>query len=319
MDAPDRRGRRRRRRRGRRSSRSDRRQRCHVKHRGRRCGGGSRAAAAVLTVAGAAPPAAPRRPVRLRSAPGAPTPRPRAARPASPSRARRAPGRRAAGWHRGPTGGPPAGPPACSAGGRPPRPPPWWSRWLALIVGLVLLAAGGRRRRLPEPAPGRTSRQRPASTSADRRPSASAAAPPDATAPPVATAVPIPSIGAHDPGRADPELRGRRAERPAALRRQPGRRRDHRRGHGRRTGDGAPSRSRQGPPQFIAFSRDGRRAYVSVWDEQGGTVQPSASWTRRRNKVTATIPVETRPFLSAVSPDGKLLYVPEPRHATRCR
>jgi YVTN family beta-propeller protein len=64
-----------------------------------------------------------------------------------------------------------------------------------------------------------------------------------------------------------------------------------------------------GPPQFIAFSPDARRAYVSVWDEER-TVAAVSVLDTRTNSVVETIPVETRPFLSAVSPDGRSIYVP---------
>ncbi|WP_448614952.1 Hsp70 family protein [Modestobacter sp. URMC 112] len=64
-----------------------------------------------------------------------------------------------------------------------------------------------------------------------------------------------------------------------------------------------------GPPQFIAFSPDGRRAYVSVWDE-ARTIAAVSVLDTTTNAVVETIPVETRPFLSAVSPDGKSIYVP---------
>ena len=49
---------------------------------------------------------------------------------------------------------------------------------------------------------------------------------------------------------------------------------------------------------------------MSVWDKKGGTVPAISVLDTTSNKVIATIPVQTRPFLSAVSPDGKLLYVP---------
>jgi YVTN family beta-propeller protein len=64
-----------------------------------------------------------------------------------------------------------------------------------------------------------------------------------------------------------------------------------------------------GPPQFIAFSPDGRRAYVSVWDE-ARTIAAVSVLDTTTNAVVETIPVQTRPFLSAVSPDGKSIYVP---------
>jgi YVTN family beta-propeller protein len=65
-----------------------------------------------------------------------------------------------------------------------------------------------------------------------------------------------------------------------------------------------------GPPQFISFSPDASRAYVSVWDREGGEVAAVVVLDTTTNSVVETIPVDTRPFLSAVSPDGKLVYVP---------
>ena len=50
---------------------------------------------------------------------------------------------------------------------------------------------------------------------------------------------------------------------------------------------------------------------MSLWDKPGWrTSTPSACWTRRATRSSHTIQVETRPFLSAVSPDGTRLYVP---------
>jgi YVTN family beta-propeller protein len=64
-----------------------------------------------------------------------------------------------------------------------------------------------------------------------------------------------------------------------------------------------------GPPQYIAFSPDGRRAYVSVWNDER-TIAAVSVLDTTTNKVVDTIPVQTRPCLSAVSPDGKWIYVP---------
>ncbi|WP_316689150.1 Hsp70 family protein [Pseudonocardia sp. H11422] len=64
-----------------------------------------------------------------------------------------------------------------------------------------------------------------------------------------------------------------------------------------------------GPPQYVTFSPDGRRVYVSIWNE-ARTIADVAVLDTTTNSVIATIPVRTRPFLAAVTPDGKRLYVP---------
>ena len=64
-----------------------------------------------------------------------------------------------------------------------------------------------------------------------------------------------------------------------------------------------------GPPQYLAFSPDGRRVYVSIWD-QARTVAAVGVLDTATNQFVATIPVRTRPYLSAVTPDGQRLYVP---------
>ncbi|GEL20533.1 Hsp70 family protein [Pseudonocardia asaccharolytica] len=64
-----------------------------------------------------------------------------------------------------------------------------------------------------------------------------------------------------------------------------------------------------GPPQYLAFSPDGKRVYVSVFNE-ARTVNVVAVLDTTTNSVIATIPVNTRPFALAVQPGGKRLYVP---------
>ncbi len=64
-----------------------------------------------------------------------------------------------------------------------------------------------------------------------------------------------------------------------------------------------------GPPQYLAFSPDGRKVYVSIWNE-ARTIAAVGVLDTTTNSIVATIPVRTRPFLAAVTPDGKLLYVP---------
>ncbi len=64
-----------------------------------------------------------------------------------------------------------------------------------------------------------------------------------------------------------------------------------------------------GPPQFLAFAPDGRTIYVSVWND-ARTIHAVSVLDTTTNTIVATIPVRTRPFLAAVTPDGKRLYVP---------
>jgi YVTN family beta-propeller protein len=64
-----------------------------------------------------------------------------------------------------------------------------------------------------------------------------------------------------------------------------------------------------GPPQFLAFSPDGRTVYVSVWNT-AATIHAVCVLDTTTNSIVATIPVRTRPYLAAVTPDGKELYVP---------
>ncbi|MHA6779729.1 protein kinase domain-containing protein [Pseudonocardia saturnea] len=64
-----------------------------------------------------------------------------------------------------------------------------------------------------------------------------------------------------------------------------------------------------GPPQFVAFSPDGLRAYVSIYNTER-TVNLVGVLDTTTNTVVATIPVGRRPFASATTPDGSRLYVP---------
>jgi YVTN family beta-propeller protein len=64
-----------------------------------------------------------------------------------------------------------------------------------------------------------------------------------------------------------------------------------------------------GPPQYLSFSPDGRTVYVSIWNE-ARTIAAVGVLDTRTNSIIATIPVRTRPFLAAVTPNGKQLYVP---------
>jgi YVTN family beta-propeller protein len=64
-----------------------------------------------------------------------------------------------------------------------------------------------------------------------------------------------------------------------------------------------------GPPQYLAFSPDGRTVYISIWNEER-TIAAVGVLDTTTNSVVATIPVRSRPFLAAVTPDGRWLYVP---------
>jgi YVTN family beta-propeller protein len=67
-----------------------------------------------------------------------------------------------------------------------------------------------------------------------------------------------------------------------------------------------------GPPQYLAFSRDGTRAYVSVFSERNNAVNRVVVVDTIRGGVVASIPVGTRPYALAVTPDaaGSEVWVP---------
>jgi cation/acetate symporter len=64
-----------------------------------------------------------------------------------------------------------------------------------------------------------------------------------------------------------------------------------------------------GPPQFLAFAPDGRTLYVSIFNDQR-TIHAIDVLDTASNTVVATIPQPARPYLAAVSRDGKRLYIP---------
>jgi YVTN family beta-propeller protein len=64
-----------------------------------------------------------------------------------------------------------------------------------------------------------------------------------------------------------------------------------------------------GSPQFVAFSPDGRTAYVSLYDKDSGAGEFAVLDTRTRDVVT-TIRMDGRPWAPAVTPDGTRVYVP---------
>jgi YVTN family beta-propeller protein len=66
---------------------------------------------------------------------------------------------------------------------------------------------------------------------------------------------------------------------------------------------------RSGGPQFVAFSPDGNRAYVSIFNADR-TVNEVGVLDTATGAFTAHIPVGVRPFALVVSPDGSKVYVP---------
>jgi YVTN family beta-propeller protein len=64
-----------------------------------------------------------------------------------------------------------------------------------------------------------------------------------------------------------------------------------------------------GPPQFLTFSPDGRRVYVSIFNDSG-SIAVVAVLDTTTNEIVGQVPVRTRPFRAAVTADGKTLYVP---------
>ena len=64
-----------------------------------------------------------------------------------------------------------------------------------------------------------------------------------------------------------------------------------------------------GGPQFVAFSPDGARAYVSIYSDDGAVNEVGVLDTATA-QFTARIPVGMRPFALDVLPDGSRVYVP---------
>ena len=65
-----------------------------------------------------------------------------------------------------------------------------------------------------------------------------------------------------------------------------------------------------GPPQYLAFAPDGRRLYVSVFNDPDRSINEVAVLDTQTNSVITTVPVGTRPYALAVRPDGAEIYVP---------
>ena len=64
-----------------------------------------------------------------------------------------------------------------------------------------------------------------------------------------------------------------------------------------------------GPPQYVAFSRDGSRAYVSVYNDDN-TVHAVVFIDTESARVLRAVTVGLRPYVPEASPDGRRLYVP---------
>jgi YVTN family beta-propeller protein len=212
---------------------------------------------------------------------------------------------------------PASGPPLLAPDVAPPAPPPppsargkaWWSALIAGVVLLVVIGTGVLVYVNLRPSP----RPNPASATGTHSSSAQSAAgspggTPAPTTQPPAVAVPVPSLGpvikvgptpnfvvASPSGRqlyiansdagvvtvVDTAVNKVTAKVPISA----------------------------GPPQFLAFSPDGRKVYVSVWNT-ARTIAAVSVLDTTTNRIIATIPVHTRPFLAAVSRDGKRIYVP---------
>jgi YVTN family beta-propeller protein len=196
----------------------------------------------------------------------------------------------------------------------PPPPPGQRGRWrLPLIIGLVVVlvaGAGVAGYLLLRPSHGASATGSSGASSASSATHAStpASASAPSAAPSVAAAVPIPSLGTPiDVGQtpnfvvASPSGRQLYVASTAAgvvtvvdtaVNKVTG-----------------TIRISAGPPQFLAFSPDGRKVYVSVWNT-ARTIAAVSVLDTTSNAIIATIPVHTRPYLAAVSPDGTRVYVP---------
>jgi cation/acetate symporter len=64
-----------------------------------------------------------------------------------------------------------------------------------------------------------------------------------------------------------------------------------------------------GPPQFLAFAPDGRTLYVTIYND-ARTVHVVDVLDTATNTVIGTIPQQARPYLPAVTRDGKRLFIP---------
>jgi YVTN family beta-propeller protein len=65
----------------------------------------------------------------------------------------------------------------------------------------------------------------------------------------------------------------------------------------------------EGGPQFVAFAPDGKRAYVSIFNNQR-TVNVVGVLDTATSSFITMVPVGVRPFALDITPDGKRVYVP---------
>ena len=66
----------------------------------------------------------------------------------------------------------------------------------------------------------------------------------------------------------------------------------------------------EGPAQYLAFSPDGLRLYVSIFTESGRGPNKVEVIDTSTHAITASIDVGSRPFALAASPDGSQVWVP---------
>ena len=66
------------------------------------------------------------------------------------------------------------------------------------------------------------------------------------------------------------------------------------------------------PPQYVAIAPDGQRAYITTYNDADGTGSAVQVMNTATNTVVATIlTVGINPYTSAVTPNGRQLYVPD--------
>jgi len=65
-----------------------------------------------------------------------------------------------------------------------------------------------------------------------------------------------------------------------------------------------------GPPQFVIFTPDDKRAYVSIYDKGAQTGNSVIAVDTASRQVIASVPAEKFPYAIAISPNGKQVYVP---------